>query len=449
MGSFHTKEIVRLFSALSLLFWMNAANAQNPITAPGVYIADPSAHVWKDGKLYVYGSLDVSPNFYCSNSYHVLSTSDLKNWTLTKNSFASAGAQDAVPYSDDFLYAPDVHYKKDTYYLYYCLANRTSTEGVAVSESPLGPFKDAKIVATKGINQIDPCVFMDDDGQAYYIWGQFTAKMAKLKPNILEIDSATIRENIVTEKEHRFHEGGYMVKRKGIYYFVYSGLSVKDMPTCISYATSRSPWGPFKYGGVIVNNDGCDPGNWNNHGSLVEFKNQWYVFYHRATHNSKTMRKACVEKIQFTKDGRIPEVEMTSQGAGEPLEAKAVIEAERACLLNGSVNIQLLTEHVEGLTELKNGDRVAYKYIDFGSGVDSVTFRVLPGKSSVKIRVMTDALWSANGYLGTIEIPSQNEQKEFVELKVPVKSVKGIHAVWLSFTSMNPEGFKLDWFKFE
>jgi beta-xylosidase len=449
MGSCRAKQIMVLWSFLATLFFIANAKAQNPITPPGVYIADPSAHVWKDGKMYVYGSLDDSPNYYCSKTYHVLSTSDMKNWTLTKNSFASAGANDALTYSDDFLYAPDAQYANGKYYLYYCLASRKSTEGVAVSQSPLGSFNDAKTINTNGINQIDPCVFIDDDGQAYYIWGQFTAKMAKLKPNMVEIDSTTIRDNIVTEKEHLFHEGGYMVKRKGIYYFVYSGLSVKDMPTCISYATSKSPWGPFKYGGIIINNDGCDPGNWNNHGSLVEFEKQWYVFYHRATHNSNTMRKACVEKIYFNKDGSILEVEMTSQGAGEPLDAHKVIEAERACLLNGSVNIKLLSENTEGLTDIKTGDRAAYKYIDFGEGVDSIIIRVFPGKSAVKIRIMTDAPWSAKGYLGTIEVPADNNQKDFIDVKVPVKSIKGVHAVWLSFQSLNSEGFKVDWFRFK
>jgi beta-xylosidase len=449
MGSCRAKQIMVLWSFLATLFFIANAKAQNPITPPGVYIADPSAHVWKDGKMYVYGSLDDSPNYYCSKTYHVLSTSDMKNWTLTKNSFASAGANDALTYSDDFLYAPDAQYANGKYYLYYCLASRKSTEGVAVSQSPLGSFNDAKTINTNGINQIDPCVFIDDDGQAYYIWGQFTAKMAKLKPNMVEIDSTTIRDNIVTEKEHLFHEGGYMVKRKGIYYFVYSGLSVKDMPTCISYATSKSPWGPFKYGGIIINNDGCDPGNWNNHGSLVEFEKQWYVFYHRATHNSNTMRKACVKKIYFNKDGSILEVEMTSQGAGEPLDAHKVIEAERACLLNGSVNIKLLSENTEGLTDIKTGDRAAYKYIDFGEGVDSIIIRVFPGKSAVKIRIMTDAPWSAKGYLGTIEVPADNNQKDFIDVKVPVKSIKGVHAVWLSFQSLNSEGFKVDWFRFK
>ncbi|HJZ40251.1 MAG TPA: family 43 glycosylhydrolase [Bacteroidales bacterium] len=238
--------------SINLLFTIICLS-QNPITPPGIYIADPSAHVWKDGRLYVYGSRDESPDYYCSWTHHVLSTSDLRTWTLHENSFASKGPGDQVPYSDDFLYAPDVQYKDGKYYLYYCLANNTSTEGVATSTSPAGPFTDGRILKTGGINQIDPCVFIDDDGQAYYIWGQMTAKMAKMKSNMVEIDSTTIRDNVLTQEEHRFHEGGYMVKRNGIYYFVYAGLSIHDMASCISYSTSRSPWGPFVYGGVIIN----------------------------------------------------------------------------------------------------------------------------------------------------------------------------------------------------
>ncbi len=98
----------------------------------------------------------------------------------------SKGPEDKVPYSDDYLYAPDVQYTDGIYYLYYCLANWTNTEGVATSASPTGPFGEGRILNTGGINQIDHCVFVDDDGQAYYIWGQFTAKMARLKPDMME-----------------------------------------------------------------------------------------------------------------------------------------------------------------------------------------------------------------------------------------------------------------------
>ena len=84
-------------------------------------------------------------------------------------------------YKDDqLLYAPDCIYHNGKYYLYYCLTNEKEDEGVAVSSSPYGPFKEGKAIA--GIHGIDPSVFIDDDGQAYLFWGQANAKGAKLSP---------------------------------------------------------------------------------------------------------------------------------------------------------------------------------------------------------------------------------------------------------------------------
>ena len=100
-----------LFGILMLLpLWVAA---QNPISPMGVYIADPTARVWQDGQLYVYGSTDSVPGSYCSKTYHVLSTDDLKDWTLHRKSFQWK----------ETLYAPDAIYKDGRYYLYYDIPN--------------------------------------------------------------------------------------------------------------------------------------------------------------------------------------------------------------------------------------------------------------------------------------------------------------------------------------
>jgi beta-xylosidase len=129
---------------LSLIFvgllTITVVKAQNPIVPAGVYIADPSARVWKDGKLYIYGSTDESPDYYCSYRHDILSTSDLKTWTITKDVFASKGDKDQVPYNDALLFAPDVAFKNGTYYMYYCQPDKSNSEGVATSKSPLGPL---------------------------------------------------------------------------------------------------------------------------------------------------------------------------------------------------------------------------------------------------------------------------------------------------------------------
>jgi hypothetical protein len=427
---------------------------QNPICPPGLNIADPTTRVWNDGKLYVYGSRDESLKYYCSFDNWVLSTSDLKHWEYIPNAFVSKGPGDQVPFNDQVLYAPDIAFKKGIYYFYYCQPG--GVEGVATSASPNGPFTNAREIYLKRKNQIDPAVFVDDDGQAYYIWGQFQEKIARLKPNMTEIDTTTIVENLVTEKEHFFHEGGYMVKRKGIYYFIYAHMGRKGMPTCIGYATSRSPFGPFKYRGVIVDNDGCDPNSWNNHGSIVEFKGQWYVFYHRTTNGVVNARKTCVEPIWFNEDGSINEVEMTSQGAGKPLDSFARIEAERACLLFGGVRIEsyswdqanpLNPANNDQLGQIKTGDWAAYKYIDFGVGTTSVSVRVAPGEKPGKITFKPDNTWGPA--LGTLDIPGGGDGKTWTTLSSKIKMIRGVHALYLTFAGGDKPSFNVDWFKFE
>ena len=427
--------------------------AQNPICPPGLNIADPTTRVWKDGKLYLYGSRDESLNYYGSYDHWVLSTSDLLNWEFTPNAFASKGPFDQVPFNDDMLYAPDCMYKNGMYYLYFCQPG--GLEGVATSTSPTGPFTNPKELYLKKKNQIDPAVFIDDDGQAYYTWGQFQAKIAKLKPNMTEIDTTSIVENVITEKEHFFHEGNYMVKRNVIYYMVYADMSRKGMPTCIGYATSKSPMGPYKYGGVIIDNDGCDPNNWNNHGSIVEFKGQWYVFYHRTTHGVVNARKACIEPIYFNEDGSINEVEMTSQGAGKPLDAFSTIEAERACLLHGQVRIEsyiwdqtnpLNPDNNNQLGQIKNNDRAVYKYINFGDGATLVQMRVAPGSKPGKIIIRMDNSWEAP--VGTLDVPGGGNGQTWELLTCRLKQVKGVHALHLSFVTEENSSFNVDRFVF-
>ncbi|MFH0759201.1 MAG: family 43 glycosylhydrolase [Bacteroidota bacterium] len=439
----------RIIKLLLFLLLTVPIGAQNPIVPPGIYMADPTARVWEDGKLYIYGSVDESEEYYCSHRYHVLSTSDLATWTLHRNSFSSAGEDDQVPYNDALLFAPDCQVKGDSFYLYYCQPDRIHAEGVAVSENPTGPFKKASAINVGDYQQIDPCLFMDDDGQAYYMWGQFTMKMARMNPDMRTLDTTTIRDSVITEWEHYFHEGPHMVKRNGIYYLLYAHLGRAGIPSCIGYSTSTSPMGPFQYRGVIVDNDHSDPGNWNNHGSMMEFNGQWYVFYHRSTHNSQMMRKACTEPIFFNEDGSIDEVEMTSQGAGPPLQATSLIPAERACLLHGNLRIRAFAETNEELTGICRDDRAAYKYVDFGTGVDTIVVRVKPGTFPGGINFMADMPWGPN--LGYVEVPQGEDKDGWITVSAPVEGgdVEGVRALWLVFHTAGDEAFSVDWLMFK
>ncbi len=430
---------------LLALLCIKCLYSQNPISPPGVYIADPSARVWNDGRLYVYGSLDESCGYYCSNRHHLLMTSDIKSWQLVEDIFSSAGTGDGVPYNDIVLYAPDAAYRDGTWFLYYCQPDRNFAEGVAISERPAGPFHDGVSIDLKGYNQIDPAIFTDTDGTVYYLWGQFTLKMGMLKQNMIELEPGSVKDSIITENEHHFHEGAFLTKINGLYYLVYADISRGDIPTCIGYSTSENPFGPYKYGGVIIDNNHCNPGNWNNHGSLAEFNGQWYVFYHRSTHGCNTMRKACVETVQILDDGSIPEVEMTSQGAAGPLPADSRIEADWACILNGNLRIEQFDTGSEMLTKIHSGDKAAFKYIDFVDGVDSISVKIKTGAKGGKMVLSLDKPWQTR--LAILEIePLKSDQWQV--LTFPVKNATGVHALWLHFYGEDDQMFSIDWFTF-
>jgi arabinoxylan arabinofuranohydrolase len=441
----------KIFSAVfiaTLLTISSNVISQNPICPIGTYIADPTARVWADGKLYIYGSTDENPGYYCSYRHDVMFSSDLSNWTMVENVFASKGENDEVPDVDPPLYAPDIEYRNGTYYLYYCTPQHGYNEGVATSKSPLGPYKHESFMNVGRYNEIDPTIFIDDDGQAYYYWGQFTLKGAKMKPNMVELDTATIRDNIINRDEHFFHEGAFVMKRNGFYYIIYAHEGWRDRrPTCIAYATATSPIGPFKYGGVIIDNFGCDPESWNNHGSVAEFNGQWYIFYHRSSHASKMMRRACMEPITFNPDGSIDEVEMTSQGAGKPLLAFKKIEAERACLLSGYCRIMKIGEGNEAISEIKPGDGAAFKYIDFGDGVSSLTVRIAAycgGKLIFREG-------SADGKIvAELLIPNSKGGRSYAEYSAKTAKTTGVKALYVEFKGeeKGTRLFDLDWIKF-
>lgn len=432
---------------LFFLQLVSLASGQNPIGPPGVYLADPSARVWNDGKLYLFGSLDETCQYYCSHRYNVLSTSDMVNWEVHEHVFSSKGEVDEVTYNDKLLFAPDAAYANGRYYLYYCQPDLEHAEGVAVADSPVGPFSSGRLMDLDGYEQIDPAIFQDDDGQVYYLWGQFTLKMGLLDTSMKALQPGSVRDSILTESAHFFHEGAYLTKRNGIYYLVYADLSRGDVPSCLGYSTATSPYGPYTYRGVIIDNIHCNPANWNNHGSIIEFGGRWYVFYHRSTHGCNKMRRACVEPITFLPDGSISEVEMTSQGALPTIRADMLISAGWACVLNGGVRIiESKESSTMRLSGICSGDKAAFKYIDFGEGRDRIKVGLRPLPSGGKIVVSLDKPWSKR--LAILDVPP-GEATEFLELSADIEMIPGTHAVWLHFYGSDGAMFEVEWFTFE
>jgi arabinoxylan arabinofuranohydrolase len=420
----------------------------NPLLPIQFFIPDVEARQWHDGRLYLYGSYDISGDTtYCSRELHVFSSSDLREWTDHGVSLRSA---DMHVNPESQLYAPDCMCIDGKYYLCYCGSG--GSEGIATSDSPEGPFSGAYGVQGADGDGIDPAILLDDDGQVYYFWGQFELRGARMKPDLSGIEPGTVVKPLLTEARDGFHEGASIRKHNGIYYLVYTDIS-RGRATSMAYATSRSPLGPYEKGGILIDNTGCDPETWNNHGSIAEFNGAWYIFYHRSSQASKFSRRVCIEPLHFNADGSIDEVEMTTQGASSPLDATHRLEASRACLLSGHVRTASLPPdaHVdrwrEHLTQVHNGDWAGYKYLDFGAG--ATTFHVRAGSLSYGggIEVRLD---NPEGLaIGTCEIPHTGGWTRWSTATAKLHHpVAGVHAVYLRFTGDMHRLFDVDSFWF-
>lgn len=278
-----------------------------------IYTADPSAHVWADGRLYVYPSRDIDPPRGCDlmDQYHAFSTEDMVNWRdegeILRASQVPWGRKEG-----GFMWAPDCAYKNGTYYYYFPHPSDTKWNdswkiGVAMSTKPASDFKPAGYISgAGGFAMIDPAVFMDDDGQPYiYFGGGGKCSGGKLKANMIELDGEAKPMTGLVD----FHEATWVFKREGVYYLSYADNN--PHVNRMRYATSSSPLGPWTSRGVYLEPTGCDT----THGSVVEYKGQWYQFYHNQSLSGRSnLRSICVDKLNFNDDGTIQMVVQTITG---------------------------------------------------------------------------------------------------------------------------------------
>jgi beta-xylosidase len=276
-----------------------------------IYTADPSAHVWADGRLYVYASHDVAPPRGCDlmDQYHVFSTDDMVHWRDEGQILEASQVPWSTP-DGKFMWAPDCAYKKGIYYFYFPHPsgspwNSNWKIGVATSTKPASGFTVQGYI--KGLeSMIDPCVFVDDDGQAYFYYGGGgVCKGGRLKENMMEIDgNMQAMQGLVD-----FHEASWVHKRNGWYYLSYSdNHDSAGRHNRMRYAMSKSPLGPWVYKGIYIQ----PTDSYTDHGSIVEYKGQWYAFYHNsALSHFDWLRSSCVDKLFYNEDGTIRMVKQT------------------------------------------------------------------------------------------------------------------------------------------
>lgn len=266
--------------------------------------ADPSAHVWNDGKVWMYTSQDMEDaTFYDSmDGYHAFSSTDMENW----KDYGEVLHSKDIPWgATGWMWAPTAIYKNNKYYLLYPHSVKGNKDdmrcGVAVSDVPQGPFKNLGWIEGVEGKWLDPCVFTDDDGKTYLYWGVREPKVALLKDNLLELAE---KPRTVEYGAKNFFEASYMHKYKGKYYFSYNaGLGG-------FYGMADNPYGPFEYKG------GLNPKQRQDHHSIVEYKGKNYFFYHWQGWNggSKFRRNTTIEYLYYNEDGTIKEIYATKEG---------------------------------------------------------------------------------------------------------------------------------------
>ncbi|MDF2540619.1 MAG: hypothetical protein K0S47_337 [Herbinix sp.] len=292
--------------------------SENPVIST-IFTADPSAHVWEDGKIYIYASHDMDPARGCDlmDRYHVFSSEDMVNWTDEGEILRAEEVSWGRP-EGGFMWAPDCAYRNGTYYFYYPHPSGEWTStwkvGVATSTKPASDFKDqGYIEGLGGFGMIDPCVFIDDDNRAYmYYGGASMCKGGELNDDMMSLKT----EMVDMEGLEDFHEATWVFKRNGLYYLTYADNN--PGANQMRYATSENPLGPWTYRGVFLEPTGCDT----SHGSVVEYKGQWYLFYHnQAISGQGNLRSVCIDYLYFNEDGTIKMVEQTGEGVNSVGEA--------------------------------------------------------------------------------------------------------------------------------
>ncbi len=437
------------------MVWMGIQQtlSQNPIIS-GQYTADPTARVFGE-RVFLYPSHDIlavegrgRPGWFCMEDYHVFSSDNLSDWT-DHGVIVSQYDVDWVARETFSMWAPDAILRNGKYYFYFPAIigdtvkyGRGFSVGVAVADAPEGPYTPEP-APIKDLRGIDPNVFIDKDGQAYLYWSLRHLFAAKLKENMMELDSEPV---ILGElPEEGLKEGPFLFERNGIYYLTYP--HVENRTERLEYAMGDNPLGPFKVTGVIM--DESPTGCWTNHHSIINFRGQWYLFYHHNDYspNFDKNRSARIDSLFFNEDGTIQKVVPTLRGVGVT-DASEKIQIDRYSMIgDGGTSIEFLDtlDWFQGwktIFEEGNG-WIRYNSVDFGKGdLNTVAVKTFsPGGGMLEIRTA-----STDGpVIAKIAIPASGQWNT---ISAPLSSVQpGIQDLFVR--SLKDTRVEVDWIQFE
>ncbi|MBN2181497.1 MAG: family 43 glycosylhydrolase [Sedimentisphaerales bacterium] len=418
----------------------NRGFAQNPLILDQ-FTADPTARVF-DGRVYVYPSHDIlaspgkgRPGWFCMEDYHVFSSENLTDWT----DHGVILTQTEVPWLERKTYsmwAPDCVYKDGQYYFYFPTGGRI---GAAIADKPYGPFKPEQ-QPIAGVRGIDPGVLIDKDGSAYLFWGGIS--VAKLKDNMVELDSQPQR--IANLPRPGLIEGPFPFKRNGIYYLTYP--HEVNGAERLEYSIASSPTGPYEWKGVIM--DQSVSGCWTNHHSIVEFKGQWYLFYHDRdlSPDFDKNRSIRADYLYFNDDGTIQKVIPTLRGVGITNAAGEIQIDRYSAVSPEGVTVAFVdpNQKQKGWKAILTAQNawIRYNKVDFGreklksvsiktssstGGVIDIRIDAVDGPLLAKVNIADNTDWSVvNSNLS--ENPSGAH-----DLFVMLKDTKTVEIDWIKF----------------
>lgn len=475
-------------------------HADNPIIQTN-YTADPSPMVY-DGTMYLFTSHDEDEKtgFYNMQNWKCYSTTDMVNWRDHGTIMSYEDFEWSNP-EDPRAWAPQCVERDGKFYLYVPLRKKNAgvVIGVGVSDSPTGPFVDAigaPLVDEGDWNDIDPTVYVDDDGQAYLYFGNPNLRYVKLNDDMISYDPEpelsdeltdagyTIEKGVVrvgmteaafgpevpAEKPEdkrpcSYAEGPWFYKRSNHYYMVYPAFPPEpDSAEHFAYSMSDSPEGPWEYKGILMDSQGLSGTgiSFTNHPGVADYMGHSYLFYHNQAlpGGGSFNRSVCVDEFAYNEeDGTIPKSDMTLEGpkAVRSLDPYEKTEAETiAWEENVETEGGPREENWDGrinLCDIKNGSYVKVKNVDFGEK-GAVKFNASVAKGDDSKAAIGLYLDSADGtQIGQLDVTNTGGEEEYKTLSADVSGATGEHDLYLVFTGEESENsstlFKFDYWQFE
>lgn len=424
---------------------LNSLNAQRPIIQTK-YTADPAPMVYNDTVfLYTTHDEDDAEGFKMQD-WLLYTSTDMVNWT-DHGAVASLKSFDWVK-RDNGAWAEQVIERNGKFYM-YCPIHGNGI-GVLVSDSPYGPFKDPLgkplVWQKEHWYDIDPTVFIDEDGQAYMYWGNPHCYYVKLNEDMISYSGDIVK---LKETPEHYQEGPWFYKRNGRYYLAFASTCC---PEGIGYAMSNSPTGPWETKGYIMRPTERSRGN---HPGIMDYKGKSYVFglnydlLKLETNTHYERRSVSVAEMHYNEDGIIQEVpywadtKLEQIGTFNPFRK---VEAETMAWGYGLKTVPN-SKNSLSVVDVNSGEYICVRGVDFGKNkARRFEVSVLPLEGG-NLKIRLDA--PDGKIVGNVNIPQGNGISKYELYSCEVNAVSGVHDLYLSFEGENNKDlFELDYWKF-